>query len=113
MAEMLDCLLSYFSSDTTDEGMPRRYICYVIVAGPGPILEGGVATISIQAANVPALCETCDRFHAVKSGGPRAALERAVQYLDAWHAGHHLIKAQTAIRSGGCELQSLGRPDMG
>ena len=111
MAEMLDCLLSYFSSDTNDEGMPKRYISYVIVAAPGPTLDGGVATINIQAANVPALCETCDRFHAVKAGGPRAALDRAVQYLDAWHAGHHLTKVQTAIRSGGCALQSLGQPE--
>ena len=111
MAEMLDCLVSYFSSDTNDDGMPKRYISYVIIAGPGPTPEGGVAAISIQAANVAALCETCDRFHAVKSGGPRAALERAVQYLDAWHSGQHLTKVQTAVRCDFCAQQSQGQPE--
>jgi methylase of polypeptide subunit release factors len=47
----------------------------------------------------------------VKSGGPRAALERAVQYLDAWHAGQHLTKVQTAIRCDFCVQQSQGQPE--
>jgi rhodanese-related sulfurtransferase len=44
------------------------------------------------------LCDSCERFHAVKVGGPRAALERAFRYLDAWHQGHRLKKVTTPIR---------------
>ena len=36
MAEILDCFVNYFSADTNDEGMPRRYLSYHVVAGPGP-----------------------------------------------------------------------------
>ena len=35
MAEMLDCLVSYFSEDMDAEGLPHRYLAYHVVAGPG------------------------------------------------------------------------------
>jgi hypothetical protein len=110
MAEMLDCLVSYFSSEASDEGMPKRYISYHIAAGPGPTDSGGVATITVLAANNQALCESCERFHAVKAGGPQAAIDRALRHLDAWHEGENLRKVQTKIRRCSCAVEPMGTP---
>jgi hypothetical protein len=100
MAEMLDCLVSYFSEDTSAEGMPHRYLSYHVVAGPGPNPEGGVASITPLAAyNENGICETCERVFAVKAGGPAAALEEALFYMDAYHEGDRLRKVQSEIRS--------------
>jgi hypothetical protein len=113
MAEMLDCLVNYFSRETSEEGMPRRYISYHIVAGPGPTDMGGVATITVLAANDEALCQSCKRFHAVRVGGPRVAIDGALRHLDAWHEGQNLRKVQTEIRRGSCADQSFGLPEEG
>jgi hypothetical protein len=108
MAEMVDCFVNYFSDDTDAEGMPRRYLSYLVVAGPGPIPEGGVATITPLAAhNENEVCDTCERAFAVKQGGPAAALNEALVYLDAYHEG--LQKAQTEIRSYSCQNKPLGQ----
>jgi hypothetical protein len=110
MAEMIDCLVNYFSQDTDAEGMPRRYLSYLVIGGPGPIPEGGVATITPLAAyNANEVCETCERAFAVKVGGPAAALDEALIYLDAYHEGDGLEKVQTEIRCYSCQDQSLGR----
>ena len=99
MAEMLDCLVSYFSQDTNAEGLPRRYLTYHVVAGPGPAPEGGVASITPLAAyDENAICNTCERVFAVKAGGPAAALEEALVYMDAYHEGDRLRKAQSEVR---------------
>ena len=100
MAEMLDCLVSYFSEDTNAEGMPRRYLSYHVVAGPGPSPEGGVASITPLAAyDENEICGTCERVFAVKAGGPAAAIEEALVYMDAYHEGDRLRKVQSEIRS--------------
>jgi hypothetical protein len=112
MAEMLDCLLSYFSSEASDEGMPKRYISYLIVAGPGPTDASGVATITVLAANDQSLCESCERFHAVKAGGLRAAIDRALRHLDAWHEGENLRKVQTEIRCCSCAVEPMRTPSI-
>jgi hypothetical protein len=99
MAEMLECLVSYFSEDTNAEGMPHRYLAYHVVAGPGPSPEGGVASITPLAAyDENGICETCERVIAVKAGGPAAALEEALVYMDAYHEGDRLRKVQSEIR---------------
>jgi hypothetical protein len=99
MAEMLDCLVSYFSQDTNEEGLPRRYLAYHVVAGPGPTPEGGVASITPLAAyDENEICGTCERVFAVKAGGPAAALEEALVYMDAYHEGGRLRKAQSEVR---------------
>ena len=100
MAEMYDCLVSYFSADADAEGMPHRYLSYHIVAGPGPSPEGGVASITPLAAyDENGICDTCDRVFAVKAGGPAAALKEALVYMDAYHEGDRLRKVQSEIRS--------------
>src|SRR5947209_1615210 len=99
MSQLLDCLVSYFSLNEDAEGLPRRYFCYHIVAGPGPTPEGGVASISTQAVHDGGQpCGYCQMFHAVKAGGPSAALARALAYLDAYHEGDRLRKVQSEIR---------------
>jgi hypothetical protein len=100
MAEMLDCFVNYFSESTNTEGMPRRYLSYHVVAGPGPSPESGVASITPLAAyDENEICETCERVFAVKAGGPAAALAEALRYMDAYHEGDRLAKVQSEIRS--------------
>ena len=99
MAEMLDCLVNYFSEDTNDEGMPRRYLSYHVVAGPGPSPEGGVASITpVAAYDENAICDTCERVFAVTAGGPDAAIAKALVYMDAYHEGGLLLKVQSEIQ---------------
>ena len=99
MAEMLDCLVTYFSEDTNAEGMPHRYLSYHLVAGPGPNPEGGVASITPLAAyDENVICETCERVIAVKTGGPTAAMQEALVYVDAYHEGDRLRKVQSELR---------------
>jgi hypothetical protein len=108
MAEMLDCLVSYFSEETNAEGLPNRYLAYHVVAGPGPRAEGGVASITPLAAyDENGICETCERVIAVKAGGPAAALEEALVYMDAYHEGDRLRKVQSEVRRVPARTDSL------
>lgn len=110
MAEMLDCFVNYFSEDANGEGMPRRYLCYHVVAGPGPSPEGGVASIAPLAAyDENEICDTCERVFAVKAGGPAAALQEALVYMDAYHEGDRLRKVQSEIRRFPVRADSAGR----
>ena len=99
MADMLDCLVSYFSEDANAEGMPRRYLSYHVVAGPGPSPESGIASITPLAVHDEnPICDTCERVIAVKAGGPAAAMEEALVYMDAYHEGDRLRKVQSELR---------------
>ena len=110
MAEMLDCLVTYFSEDTNAEGMPHRYLSYHLVAGPGPNPEGGVASITPLAAyDENVICETCERVFAVKTGGPAAAMEEALVYVDAYHEGDRLRKVQSELRRFPARADPAGR----
>ncbi|HMF12369.1 MAG TPA: hypothetical protein VKE94_08685 [Gemmataceae bacterium] len=97
--EILDCFVIYFSEDTNDEGIPRRYLSYHVVAGPGPGPESGVASISPLAAYYEVeICSACERVFAVKSGGPAAAMEEALVYVTGYHEADGLRKVQSEIR---------------
>ena len=110
MAEMLDCLVNYFSEDANAEGMPRRYLSYHVIAGPGPSPEGGVASITPLAAyDENTICASCERVFAVKAGGPAAALDVALVYMDAYHEGDRLRKVQSEIRSVPARTDSAER----
>jgi hypothetical protein len=106
MAEMLDCLVSYYSATAHRDGMPLQYVCYRVIGGPGPTLAGGVAVISLLGAKNPVDGDVYHRLHAVQAGGPRAALAAALSYLDAVHQKHDLARVQTEVRSAPC-LQSI------
>jgi hypothetical protein len=109
MAEMLDCLVSYFSEDANAEGLPRRYLSYHVVAGPGPTPDGGVASITPLAAyDENVVCETCERVLAVKAGGPGAALEEALVYMDAYHEGDRLRRVRSEVRSTSVRTDAEG-----
>jgi hypothetical protein len=100
MAEMLECLVSYFSPEADAEGMPRRYLAYRIIASPGPSPEGGVASITPLAAyDENEICDTCERVFAVKTGGPAAAMEEALVYMEAYHEGSGLRRVRSEIHS--------------
>jgi hypothetical protein len=106
---MLDCLVSYFSEDTNAEGMPRRYLSYLVVAGPGPGPESGVASITPLAAYAEIeICQTCERVLAVQAGGPAAALDEALVYIDAYHEGNDLRKVQSEVRRTPIRSDSSG-----
>jgi hypothetical protein len=104
MTQILDCLLSYFSLDEEERPTYRRYFCYHIVAGPGPTVGAGVAAIATLAiSHESERCAFCETFHVDDTGGPAAALDRAVRHLDTFHAGDHLRRAQSEIRRMGAE----------
>jgi hypothetical protein len=99
MAEILDCLVNFFSADANVEGMPHRYLSYHVVAGPGPSPDSGVASITPLAAyDENEICNTCERVFAVKAGGPAAAIKEALLYMDAYHEGDRLRKVQSEVR---------------
>jgi hypothetical protein len=99
MTRMLDCLVSYFSLNTDEAQVPRRYYCYHIIAGPGPTAESGVASIITLAIHDEAeRCTSCQSFHVARAGGPAAALAKAIHYLDAYHRGDRVRKVQSEIR---------------
>jgi hypothetical protein len=93
MAELLDCMVNYFSINDSGESPPRFYYCYLVVAGPGPTGEAGVATsttLAVHSGDRP--CESCQKTFFAHQGGPKAALAQALHYLDAFHEGQYLRK---------------------
>jgi hypothetical protein len=69
--------VNYFGPDHR-EGMPMRYFFYHILGGPGPTAEGGVAHITTLAvSDERERCTFCQMVHAVKTGGPAAAIAKA------------------------------------
>jgi hypothetical protein len=96
---MIDCLVSYFGLDESEQPEYRRYFSYHIVAGPGLTPESGVAYVTTLAVyDESQRCTYCKNAHKVESGGPAAALAAAVRYLDVHHEGDHLRKVQSSIR---------------
>jgi hypothetical protein len=56
------------------------------MAGPGPSPESGIASITPLAAyDENQICDTCERVFGVKAGGPAAAMQEALVYMDAYH----------------------------
>ena len=104
MGEMIDCMVSYFGCNGNNEGVPRRYYCYLLVAGPGPTDEAGVATITTLAVHQEDRpCDYCTNWFFAPHGGPEAALARALLYLDAFHHGHHLRRVTSQVRRALCQ----------
>ena len=113
MAEMLDCLVSYFSGDANEDGLPRLYVCYQVISGPGTTANGGLAAITVLAANHSGIWDSGQRFHSVKEGGPAAALAKALAYVDAFHDDNYVRKVQTETRTVACQDQWFGEAAMG
>ena len=99
MTQMLDCLVSYFGSDENERPTLRRYLCYHILAGPGPTDGAGVAVVTTLAIyDENERCSSCQKLHAVETGGPEAAIAAAVRYLDAYHQQDHVRKVHSDLR---------------
>jgi|GEM_PF-5028649 len=59
----------------------------------------GVASITTLALHDESeRCTSCQHFHSVETGGPAAAIDAAIRYLDAYHGRDHLQKVQSPIR---------------
>jgi rhodanese-related sulfurtransferase len=102
LSQLLDCLVNYFSYAEDGEGMPSRYFVYHVVGGPGATAGAGVAVVHTLAVYAGGeRCESCQDFHVVREGGPAAAIDKALRYLDAFHGGDRLRKVRTAIRGDG------------
>jgi rhodanese-related sulfurtransferase len=102
MGQPLDCLVNYFSHNEDGAGMPSRYFVYHVVGGPGATAGAGVAVVHTLAVYAGGQrCESCQDFHVVRDGGPAAAIDKALRYLDAFHADDRLRKVRSAIRGGG------------
>jgi hypothetical protein len=109
MPEMIDCMVNYFSLNGDGEGVPRRYYSYRVTAGTGPTDEAGVATISTLAVHEgDRPCGYCQNWFFAPRGGPEAALDRALRYLDSFHEGHRLRKAISAARRAPGSFPSTG-----
>jgi hypothetical protein len=106
MSEMVDCLVSYFSVKAHRDGMPLQYLCYRVIGGPGPTAQGGVAVITLVGTKNPSETELYHYLHAVQTGGPRAAVNAALNYLDAVHMKSDLARAQTEVRCTPCVVQA-------
>jgi hypothetical protein len=101
MMGTLDCLVSYFGIDENDRPTYRRYFCYQVIGGPGPTDGAGVAVVTTLAVHDEAdRCTSCQRFHAVETGGAEAAIAAALRYLDSYHEQDHVQKVQSDIRGG-------------
>jgi hypothetical protein len=102
--EMVDCLANYFGFN--DEGEPTRYFCYHILGGPGPTPGAGVASIVLVSVYDEAerCVGGCRDLQVVETGGPAAAVAKALHFLEAYHEGDRLRKAQTALRGPAAPL---------
>jgi hypothetical protein len=100
VAEMMDCLVNYFSMNSDDDGIPYRFFSYHVVGGPGPNEDEGFASITALAAyKNDEKCDACESyFFAAKTGGPAAAIKKALEFLEGYHAGQRLRRVQTVIR---------------
>jgi hypothetical protein len=96
--KVLEQFVNYLSAEGNDEGMPRRYFFYRILGSPGLTDGAGVATITTLAVySDRERCIGCQIVHAVPTGGPAAAVAKAIRYLDAYHRGDNLRKVANEI----------------
>jgi hypothetical protein len=111
MTRMLDCLVNYFGLDEFDRPGYRRYFCYHIVAGPGPTPGAGVAWITTLAIYDSIQGGTyCNPLYAVDTGGPEAALAKAIACLDANHGRDRLRRVQSEVRGLGGDPPAEAAP---
>jgi len=109
--EIVDCLANYFGFN--DDGELNRHFCYHVIGGPGPTPGGGVASVVLLSVYDEAeRCLGCRAVHVAPTGGPAAAVEMALSYLDAYHGQDRLLKVRTGLRdlSGGDEAARSPAP---
>jgi hypothetical protein len=102
MAQIIDCLVSYFGLDERQEPVLWRHYCYHIIGSPGPTANSGVAFVTTLAVyNESERCSHCQTFHAVETGGAAAAVDKAVRYLDTVYQEERVQKVQSELRGLG------------
>jgi hypothetical protein len=96
---MLERLVTYYGLDEAGEPTSRRFFSYKIIAGPGPSVGSGLASIvTLALTNPKEGCEYCQKHHTVETGGAAAAMVAAIAYLDAYHNGDRLSKVESDLR---------------
>jgi hypothetical protein len=111
MAPLLDCLVSYYGLDEYGQPSPWRYFCYHVLAGPGPTPGSGVAAVvTVAVYDESKRCTYCQNFHRAEAGGPAAALDAALRYLDAYHGPDRLWKVVSGTRGIQAEQPTGGGP---
>jgi hypothetical protein len=58
------------------------------------------SVVQLAVSNEAERCTVCQAFHIASTGGPAAAVEKAIRYLDAYHEGDRLHKVQSRLRGG-------------
>ena len=107
--EIVDCLANYFGFN--DEGELTRHFCYHVLGGPGPTPGGGVASIALLSLHDEAerCIGGCQELQVVETGGPAAAVAKALRFLDAYHEQDRLLKVQTALRGAAASVRTSVR----
>jgi hypothetical protein len=80
--------MTYHGSDKDQNGRPKPFFHYLVVAKPGPESGSGVATIiSLSEARATGMAQSPSHAVQVQQGGPKTALVKAEEYLDGLHLG--------------------------
>jgi hypothetical protein len=99
LRRVLDCVVNYFGSNEDDDRLPRRLFSYHVIGSPGRRPGEGIAAIvTLAVAPESERCTSCQTYHLVKTGGPEAAVAKAIRYLDAYYQGDHVRKVQSEVR---------------
>jgi hypothetical protein len=95
---MIERMVTYFGLDERNTPTLKRFLCYKVIAGPGPDENSGMACIVTLALSNPTdRCDYCQHFHTVEAGGPAAAMQAALAYLDQYHGGDRLQKVESDL----------------
>ncbi len=107
--EMVDCLASYYGFN--DKGELNRYFCYHVLGGPGPTPGGGAASIVLLTVHDEAerCIGGCRELQVVETGGPAAAVAKALHFLDACHEGDRMRKMRTVLHGSTPPVQTSVR----
>jgi hypothetical protein len=80
--------VTYNEPEKDEDGLPKTWYHYLIVAKPGPQPGSGVASIiPLSKARATGIAQGPSDVVSVPSGGPDAALAKAEKYLDSHHPG--------------------------
>jgi hypothetical protein len=100
LRRVLDCVVNYFGDNEDGDGLPQRLFSYHVIGSPGRTSGEGIAAVTPLTVSPPSeRCTSCQYFHFVKTGGPEAAVAKALRYLDAYHQGDRLRKVLSEVRS--------------
>jgi len=88
--------MTYYGEEGTGPDLPRTWYHYLVVAGPGPRPDTGVASIlTLSEARAEAMTRGPSHTIFANEGGPERALEMAERFLDHHHPGLKKINSRS------------------